>query len=325
MYKRLIYKKEIGLSKENFDVKDKASTQIEVFYSGINYKDALGVTGSAPIFKKDPIVPGIDFAGVISLGPNKGKKVIAQGEGFGESLDGGYTQVALVEDESKLVSLPKGLTLKESMILGTAGFTAALAVYRMLKNGQKPEQGPVLVSGATGGVGSFAIQILKKVGFEVHALTHRMQFEGVLLNLGADRVLSYKQSFSSDKKVRPLEKSLWAGVIDNLGGDFLSQVIPQVKLWGNIASIGLAMDAKIETTVMPFILRGVSLLGVSSANSPHHVREEVWNKLSKEWKPQHMESLVDSEVSLFEVLSESKKLLEHKSKKGRIIVDLKKG
>ena len=221
--KKLIYDKasqKLALSFFDEGAKPLKNTEVsvEVFYSSINYKDALGVSGRGSIFKTSPIIPGIDFSGLALTGKYKGQNVIGQGCGFGESFDGGYTQKTFC-DESLLVPLPNGLSLKEAMALGTAGFTAALVVHRMLQNGQSKDKGPVLVSGATGGVGAFATQILNQLGFEVHVVTHRMEHEEYLKKLGASEVLDYEKAFSG-KEVRALEKSKWGGVVDSLGGEF---------------------------------------------------------------------------------------------------------
>ncbi|MGH1468971.1 MAG: YhdH/YhfP family quinone oxidoreductase [Bdellovibrionales bacterium] len=316
--KKAVFEKSKGLELVETEVN---SPHIEVYYSGINYKDALGVTGRGAIFKKEPIVPGIDFSGKALKGEYKGQNVIAQGCGFGESFDGGYTQYSDCTGEH-LIPLPKELSPKEAMVLGTAGFTAALAIHRMLQNGLTPESGAVLVSGATGGVGSFAIQILNKLGFRVEALTHRPEHEAYLKDLGAKEVLSPKEVY--EHKPRPLEKARWAGVIDNLGGEFLEGVLPQVTPWGVVSSIGLAKGAEFKTTVMPFILRGVSLLGASSTHCPMSLRKELWGKLASDWKPLKIEELIYKEVALEEVLDSSHKILDHKSVKGRFLVNLKK-
>ncbi len=316
--KKIVFDKSNGLEVVECEV---SNPHVEIHYSGINYKDALGVTGKGPIFKVNPIVPGIDFSGVALKGKYKGLNVIAQGCGFGESFDGGYTQYAEIDDEY-LIPLPEGLSLKEAMVLGTAGFTAALAVYRMLHNGLTPDKGAVLVSGSTGGVGGFTIQILSKLGFHVEALTHRPEYESYLKDLGASKVLSAKEVY--DYKTRPLEKARWAGVVDNLGGEFLESVLPQVAPWGVVSSIGLAKGAGFKATVMPFILRGVSLLGASSTHCPMALRKELWSKLATDWKPLKIEELVHKEVSLEEVLDSSHKILDHKSVTGRILVNLKK-
>lgn len=324
-YKKLLFTKENGskIIEENLDnlKPDKGQCRIEVLFSGINYKDALGVLDQAKIFKTTPIVPGIDFVGLALGGKYKGQKVIGQGSGFGEHFDGGFSEY-IVADENLIFPLPQGLSEKESMVLGTAGFTAALAIERMIINGQTKEKGPILVSGATGGVGSFSIQILDHLGFEAVALTHRPEHTEYLKSLGAKEVLNYEEVVN--KNPRPLEKAKWGGVIDNLGGDFLSNIISEVDLWGNIASIGLAKGVELSTTVMPFILRGVSVLGASSANAPIDLRQKIWTKLGAEWKPKKLTELVSDEITLEQVISHSQALLEHKSKVGRTIVNLKK-
>lgn len=316
-YKKLFFEdKKLSLLTEKI-----LSPSVEVLYSGINYKDALGGTGRGPIFKTNPIIPGIDFSGLALKGKYKGRNVLAQGCGFGESFDGGYTQYSDCTDEHLMV-LPEGLSPREAMILGTAGFTAALAIYRMLQNGLIPEMGPVLVSGATGGVGSFSIQLFSKLGFKVTALTYRMEHKDYLLGLGAEEVVTPEDVYSEVPKA--LEKARWAGVIDNLGGQFLEAVLPQVMPWGSVSSIGLATGAEFKTTVMPFILRGVSILGASSTHCSKPLREELWERLATDWKPENIESLISKEVSLEEVLDSSHKILDHKGGTGRVLVNLKK-
>ena len=300
------------------------TTKIEVHYSGINYKDALGVCGKAPIFKSDPIVPGIDLAGVVLEGPLKGKKVIVQACNIGEVSNGGYTQIAHV-DSSLLIPLPEGLSLKESMILGTAGFTAALAIYLMELNGQNPEKGPILVSGATGGVGGFATQILKQKKYKIVTVTHRLEFKDNLKKLGASEVLHYNEVvLKKEQKERtaPLKTVKWAGVIDNLGGEFLESVLPEIPLWGNVCSIGLAKGSSFSSSVMPFILRGVHLLGVSSNNCTMDLRKDLWKKLGKEYKIDNLIDRVYKVVKLNEVKQASEDILMHKSQ-GRVLVDVK--
>jgi len=322
-YKKLEYNKTTKkLNTVNFDKPEPQQGQalVEVFYSCINYKDALGVTGKGAIFKTSPIVPGIDFSGTALTGKFKGKTVIGQGLGFGESFDGGYTELVCC-DEELLIPLDDGLSAKEAMAIGTAGFTAALAAHRMIQNGQTKDKGPILVSGATGGVGGFAVQIFKNLGYEVQVVTNRMKFKDYLKDLGADEVLAYDEHF--DKKTKALESVKWGGAIDNLGGEFLERVLPQIELWGNVASIGLAKNHAVATTVMPFILRGVSILGASSANCPMELRVQLWKKLAKEWKPKKILDLISEEVALEEVLDVSHKILDHKASAGRILINMK--
>jgi len=323
--KSLIFSKNTGLKLKVLAPNEKTdlskTSKVEVHYSGINYKDALGVCGKAPIFKSDPIVPGIDLAGVVLEGPLKGKKVMAQGCNIGEIYDGGYTQIAYV-DSSLLIPLPEGLSLKESMILGTAGFTAALAIHLMELNGQSPEKGSVLVSGATGGVGGFATQILKQKKYNVVAVTHRLEFKEYLEKLGASEVLHYNEVVSPTDKKAPLKTVKWAGVIDNLGGEFLESILPEVSLWGNYCSIGLAKGSSFSSSVMPFILRGVHLLGVSSNNCTMELRKDLWKRLGKDFKPKNLIDSVYKVISLDQVKIASEDILEHKSQ-GRVLVDVK--
>lgn len=301
---------------------DEGEVLIKAEYSGINYKDALGVLDKGAIFKVSPIVPGIDVAGVITQSRSKkfkeGDKVIINGMGLGEDKDGGYSEYLKVPEDI-VVARPKNLSAKQAMALGTAGFTAALAVDRMLTNGQTFEHGPILVSGATGGVGSYAIQILSQLGFFIEAATSRPEeFEAYLEDLGAHCVTN-TQDIMGEKN--PLERAQWGGAIDNLGGEFLQSVLPSIQLWGNVASIGMAAGVKFETTVMPFILRGVSLLGASSNNCEKSKRDELWQQLADEWRPKKIEALITEEVSLDEIPQACKKLLEHNNH-GRVLVKI---
>lgn len=284
---------------------------IKSHYSGINYKDALGVTFTSPIYKKSVIVPGIDVAGEVIKSSTKnfkvGDLVLINGMGLGESMDGGFSEIVTVSDDM-VVPLPKGLTLEEAMALGTSGFTAALAIHRMLANGQTFEHGPILVSGATGGVGQFAIQILNQLGFLVEAVTSREQHIPHLENLGAHHVSLLSEHLQN---VRPLEGVVWGGAIDNLGGEFLSNIIPKIQLWGNVSSIGLALGPQLETTVMPLILRGVSLLGASSNNCSLDLRQQLWTTLGADWKPKYLHETITATVSLRDIIDVSSSLIDH--------------
>jgi len=322
-HKKLVFtKKTKKLEEVTFDhpKPQPGKVLVEVFYSCINYKDALGVTGRGAIFKMDSIVPGIDFSGTAITGAHKGQTVIGQGLGFGETFDGGYSQLVQC-DEELLIPLGDGLSAKDAMALGTAGFTAALAAHRMIVNGQAKDKGPILINGATGGVGGFAVQIFKRLGFDVHVVTSRPQHSDYLSDLGVDKVMSYTDFVK--EKPKALESVLYGGVVDNLGGEFLEHSLPKVQLWGNVASIGLARGHKFNSTVMPFILRGVSVLGASSANCPMEIRQKLWQKLAGEWKPKKLSELVSTEVSLEEVLDVSHKILDHEAQPGRVLVNLK--
>ena len=259
---------------------------IRVAYSGINFKDALAVSGKGRIMRALPRVAGIDLAGHVESSADAafkpGDAVLVCGGTIGEVLDGGLAGYARVPADI-VVPLPAGLTPVEAMTLGTAGFTAGLAVRRMLENHQAPAQGPIAVTGPTGGVGSVAIQILKRCGFEVAAVTGKpAQSQAYLRALGADQIVDRN---SVDFGSKPMEKALWGGAIDNLGGDTLAWLTRTVKPWGTIGSVGLAQAPTLNTTVMPFILRGVSLLGIHSVELPNAWRREVWDKLAGDWKP----------------------------------------
>ena len=275
---------------------------IETRYSSLNYKDALAVTGKGKIMRRFPLVAGIDGAGVVESSSDDrfkpGDEVLVTGNNVGEALDGGLGERMRIPADF-LVSVPAGLSLRESMMLGTAGFTAALAVQRMLDNNQSPGMGPIVVTGPTGGVGSFAVDILSNLGFEVAALTGKAEAQAdYLKTLGASQVIDRN---TLDFGKRPLEKAVWAGAVDNLGGDTLAYLTRTVGLWGNIASIGLAQSHKLETTVMPFILRGANLLGIHSVETPMALRQSIWNKLASEWKPRNLDMIACHSVKLDDV------------------------
>ena len=275
---------------------------IRVAYSSVNYKDALAVSGKGRIMKGFPKVAGIDLSGVVESSSDAkyqaGDKALVTGCNIGEALDGGFAQFARVP-ASAVIALPAGLTLKDAMAIGTAGFTAALALRRMLENHQAPEMGPIAVTGPTGGVGSVAIDLFKRAGFTVHAVTGKAgAADEYLKALGADQIVS-RQALAMGKK--PLEAGLWGGAVDNLGGETLAWLTRTVKPWGNIASIGLAQSHELATTVMPFILRGVSLLGIHSVECPRAWREDIWKHLASDWKPRHLSRIAAREIALEEV------------------------
>lgn len=272
---------------------------IRIAWTGINYKDALAVTGKGRILKKFPLVPGIDLAGHVESSSDAryqpGDAVLVTGCNIGEQFDGGYAEFARVKADS-IIRKPASLTLRETMALGTAGFTAAFALRRMLENHQKPDMGPIAITGPTGGVGSVAIDLFKRAGFTVHAITGKAgKADDYLRQLGADEVMS-RQALEIGSK--PLESARWGGAVDNLGGETLAMLTRSVKSWGNIASIGLAQSHELSTTVMPFILRGVSILGIHSVECPRPWREDIWNKLSGEWRPRSLDRLVTREITL---------------------------
>jgi NADPH2:quinone reductase len=275
---------------------------IRVQWSGINYKDALAVTGKGRIMRKFPCVAGIDLAGTVESSESpkyrKGEAVLVTGCNIGELLDGGYAESARVPAEA-VIPLPAGMEMRDAMAIGTAGFTAAFALKRMLENHQAPAMGPIAVTGPTGGVGSIAIDLFKRAGFTVHAVTGKADVSGdYLRKLGADEVVSRQ---GVDLGSKPMEKATWGGAVDNLGGPTLAWLTRTVKPWGNIASIGLAQSHELTTTVMPFILRGVSLLGIHSVECPRAWREEIWARLAGPWKPRHLASIATRTVTLDEV------------------------
>ncbi|OGA42343.1 MAG: quinone oxidoreductase [Betaproteobacteria bacterium RIFCSPLOWO2_12_FULL_68_19] len=266
---------------------DPGEVVVRVAYSDVNYKDALAATGKGRILRRQACIGGIDFSGtVVSSGDSrfvKGDAVLAVGFDLGVAHHGGYAQYARVPAEW-LVKLPHGMSLWEAMAFGTAGFTAGLGIVRMEQNGLRPDNGPVIVDGATGGVGSIAIASLAKLGYEVVALTGKANEADWLKKLGAKEIkLRSEIDFS---KVKPLDRATWAGAVDNLGGEVLAWMASTMKVNGVIASIGLAASPNLNTTVMPFILRGVSLLGVNSTEAPSpELRREVWRRLGSDMKP----------------------------------------
>jgi acrylyl-CoA reductase (NADPH) len=255
---------------------------IRTQWSGINYKDALAVTGAGKILRRFPLVAGIDIAGTVleSADPRftAGMPVAVTGCGVGEAHDGGFAEVARVPAEW-VCPLPPGLDTRAAMALGTAGFTAALAIQRMEQNGQLPDMGPIAVTGATGGVGSWAIALLAARGYRVTALSRKTSSDDYLRALGASDILHLNEA---ELGTRPLEKTIWGGAVDNVGGTTLAWLTRTVVPLGNIASIGLAQSAELHTTVIPFILRGVSLLGINSVDMSRDQRLAVWQRLAED-------------------------------------------
>lgn len=265
---------------------DAGEVTIAVAWSSVNYKDALAATGAGRIIRRFPCIGGIDMSGIVvkSDSPDfkAGDAVLATSYDIGVAHHGGYAELARVPAQW-VYKLPPGLELREAMILGTAGFTAGLALARMEHNGLRPGNGPVVVSGATGGVGSIAVEILAKAGYEVHALTGKADTIEYLKSLGAKEVLL--RSGLDLAKIKPLDKALWAGAVDNLGGEVLAWMASTMKPGGTIASIGMAASMELKTTVAPFILRGASLLGIDSGYVGEPWRGDVWRRLASDWKP----------------------------------------
>lgn len=278
---------------------------IRVVYSGVNYKDGLASIPEGKIVRAYPFVPGIDLAGVVEESSDArfkiGDEVIATSYELGVSHFGGFSEYARVKADW-IVPKPQGLSLQETMALGTAGFTAALAVYQLEKNGLQPGNGPVLVTGATGGAGSIAISILHKLGYQITASTGKESEHAYLRELGASEIL--ERAITSAESSRPLEKEQWAGCVDAVGGSTLAYLIRTTKYGGSIAAFGNTGGVNFSTSVFPFILRGVNLLGIDSVLCPMNLRREIWQRLATSYKPAHLLSHIGYEIS-FEELPEA--------------------
>jgi acrylyl-CoA reductase (NADPH) len=311
-----------GLEKLALDELSPGEVVIRSSYSSVNYKDALAATGKGRIQRHFPLVGGIDVAGVVVSSVDdrfdEGDRVLVTGCGLGESHDGGFSEVVRVPADW-VVPLPEGMSLYSAMALGTAGFTAALAIDRLEQNGLHPGQGPLVVTGASGGVGSLAIDLLAVRGYDVVALSRRSATNDYLQSLGATDVLMVQDIAAAE---RPLEAARWAGAIDNVGGELLGWLTRTVQPWGSIASVGLAGGVALHTTVMPFILRGVSILGITSANCPMERRRKVWNRLVTDLQPRHLDSIVAATVKLDELPGVFEKVLAGQHR-GRYVVDLR--
>ncbi|MGE0875839.1 MAG: oxidoreductase [Burkholderiales bacterium] len=281
-----------GFTEFTLDELDPGEVVVRVAYSDINYKDALAATGKGRILLRPSCIGGIDLSGTVVSSTDarfaKGDAVIATSYDIGVKHHGGYAEYARLPADW-VVKMPQGMTLWEAMAFGTAGFTAGLAIVRMEQVGLRPGNGPVIVNGATGGVGSVAIDALSRLGYEVVALTGKATEADYLKKLGAKEVRS--RSELDLAKIRPLDKAAWAGAVDNLGGDVLAWMLSGMKVGGAVASIGLAASFELKTTVMPFILRGVSLLGIDSVNCEMPVREQVWQRLAGDMKPAHLKDM----------------------------------
>jgi len=277
---------------------DEGDVTIRVEYSSINYKDALAATGKGAIARRLPLIGGIDLAGEVVESKDAkfkpGAKVLVCGSGLSETHDGGYAELARVP-AGWIVPLTAALDTRSAMAIGTAGLTAALAVNRLESVGQVPALGPIAVTGATGGVGSFAIDLLAARGFEVVAVTGKTDSSAYLKSLGAADIVD-RRTLGHDRK--PLGRARWGGAIDNLGGEVLADIIKTTVPGGAIACIGLAASPKLETTVLPFILRGISLLGINSVNLTADLRDSIWQRLGTDLLPRHLDKIVTSEVGL---------------------------
>jgi len=290
-------------------------------YSGINYKDALAVTGAGKILRSFPLVGGVDVAGTVvsSSDPRfkEGDPVIAACSGLSETHDGGYAEYSRLTKEAA-ISLPENMDQRTAMAIGTAGFAAGLAIYKMMLNNQSPSLGPIAVTGASGGVGSIAINMLSSMNYDVVAITSKKQSADYLKELGASSVVVTSEN---EMGARPLEKAVFGGAIDNLGGETLSWLLRTTQPEGNVASIGLAADFKLSTNVMPFILRGVNLLGVNSTTLPNSFKQMIWEQIAEKMLPTNIEKIITKEVSLEDSISEFQGLLDA-SITGRTIIKI---
>ncbi|MBT8110718.1 MAG: oxidoreductase [Gammaproteobacteria bacterium] len=290
-----------GFKELSIDDLTPGNVVVRVSHSTINYKDALAATGKGRILRRYPLNGGIDLAGVVVSSEDDefqpGASVLVNGCGLSETVDGGYSEYARV-DSASLVAIPEAMTAAAAMQIGTAGYTAALAIHRVEQNGQTPGLGPVVVTGATGGVGSIAIDMLHGRGYEVVAVTGKGTEEAYLREIGAARILLRDQI---DLGKRPMEKAQWAGAIDNLGGEYLTWLTRTMSYGGNIASIGLAASPALNTTVLPFILRAVCLLGINSVDTPRDLRRAVWQRIGGDLKPRHLATIGHRSISFDEL------------------------
>ncbi len=304
------------------DLHKPGNVLIRVYYSSLNYKDALSSSGHKGITNEFPHTPGIDASGIIEETVSDkfkvGDKVIVTSYDLGMNTNGGFAEYISVPEEW-VVKLPEGLDLKEAMLIGTAGFTAALALYKMEQSGQKPEMGKILVTGATGGVGTLAIALLKKAGYDVIASTGKASSHDILKSIGASEIIS-REEVNDDSK-RPFLKTRWAGAIDTIGGNTLETILKSAGLNANIAVCGLVASPNFSTTVYPFIIKGNNLLGIESATTDMATRVELWQNLANDWKISLPEEII-SEISLNELPSRIEQMLKSNIL-GRIIVKLK--
>ncbi len=300
---------------------DPGEVVIEACYSSVNYKDALAATGAGKVIRRFPCVGGIDVSGVVASSSDArfkvGDEVLVTGYDMGVAHDGGYAEYVRVPADW-VVPLPHGMTLFDAMALGTAGFTAALAIHRLEQNELRPEQGKVIVTGATGGVSSLAIQMLAQRGYEVVALTGKDSEHEYLKALGASEILSRKELVMGK---RAMEKSMWAGALDSVGGETLAWLTRTMQQNGSIASFGNAGGIDLNTTVLPFILRGVRLLGVDSAATPMPLRRKIWHRLATDLHPKQLVKVV-TEVHFTDLPQVFPKTIQGQQR-GRVVVGIK--
>ncbi len=310
-----------GMESIDVDTLTPGNLLVKVAYSSVNYKDALAGTGKARILRHYPLNGGIDLAGHVVASREatfkEGDAVLCTGSGLSETRDGGYACYARPDPHST-IPLPTGLSLRESMILGTAGFTAALSLLHMQNNRQTPTSGPIAITGASGGVGQLAIDIYSRAGYEVHAISAKTEHFERLRSLGATQCIDRHALAFRDK---PLDTVRFGAVLDNLGGAMLAGLLPQVTAGGNVALCGNTAGMHFKTTVMPFIIRGVNLLGIASAHATHELREAVWQYLAGPWKPRHLERILSEEITVKDLPNKFNRMLAGQSF-GRTLVHL---
>lgn len=297
---------------------------IKVAWSSVNYKDALAGTGEGKILRRYPLNGGIDAAGRVVTSESDsfkaGDPVVITGCGLSEVRDGGYSEYLRVPSEW-LVPLPDGLSLRETMVLGTAGFTAALALHRMEANGQRPDMGPICITGASGGVGSLAIDLFHRAGYDVSAISGKIEEFEWLEQLGASQCISRHELHWPET---PLASARFGGAVDNVGGDTLAGLTRVIKPLGSIASCGMASGIGLNTTVMPFIIRGVSILGIASAGCPYTLRKSLWQRLANDWKPAHLDRIAGEPVTLDGLQAAFQRLIDGGGR-GRTVVAVDSG
>ena len=313
-------KHKIRFIKKNFRKLKNKEILVKIKYSCINYKDALSVTGEKKIIRHSNLIPGLDFSGIVIESNSKkfvkGDRVLATGSGLGEVIDGSFSEYIYISEEI-LIKIPSNLSLLSSMQIGTAGFTSAISIEKMMLNKQSPKDGPIVISGATGGVGSISINIFSKLGYKVIAITRKKDSITYLKNIGATDVIKFDPKLNN----KLLNSKIFAGAIDNVGGEILNWIIKSTSDNGNIISVGMAQSEKLETTVLPFIIRGINLLGITSTNFPNKKRNYIWTKLSKIYKPTKLNQINTNTVELKDVIKESKKIISGKST-GRTIIKI---
>ncbi|MFT8318459.1 MAG: acryloyl-CoA reductase [Sporolactobacillus sp.] len=312
----------VGIQQLTLDDLPKGEVLIRVCYSGVNYKDSLAAVPDGNIVRSYPFVPGIDLAGLVIASEDArfkaGDQVIATSYGIGVTHFGGYSEIARIPADW-IVPLPSGLSLKEAMIIGTAGFTAALSVQRLEENQMEPGKGKVLVTGATGGVGSFAVAILSARGYIVEASTGKKTATDYLRAIGAATVIDRSDVYQGT--IKALQRQKWAAAVDSVGGDPLAALLSQIQYGGSVAACGLTAGTQLRATVFPFILRGINLLGIDSAYCPMSVRQSIWRRLAGEFKPSHLENFIQNEVTLDQLPGALPTLLKGEAR-GRTLVKL---